>query len=256
MCCFSRPVEMVSGTNIFARSSKDGRQFIVYSMNIQTKEDLAMILPIPTPRGSPDDAVRFISLKEYATFFEDVLSGFPQPRSGAGGGSGGLLGGPTEKTKPLPVVEVGDFGASFVPSVKDFARLDERFRLPHTAWRRLPQYDDFGFAVFKLKEGEAKKQQKVHPMAFEFPRANQKKLFFPTVHIHDGKVHSHAEFDHALYCQTTDGERLPMKDRWAESPQLASQFVKADKTEGIVHAESHVYRRTIRGKQRNEDVVI
>jgi hypothetical protein len=49
MCCFSRHVEMVSNTNIFARSSEGSRQFIVYGMSIQTTEDLAMILPIPTP---------------------------------------------------------------------------------------------------------------------------------------------------------------------------------------------------------------
>jgi hypothetical protein len=254
MCCFSRPVELVSSTNIFARSSREGRQFIVYSMNIQTKEDLAMILPIPVPKGSPDDAVHFISLKGYATFFDDMPRGFPQPRSGGGGG-GKSLGGLSEKRKPLPVVEVGDFGASFVPSIKDFARLDERFRLPHTAWRRLPQYGDYGFAVFKLKEGEAKKQQKVHPMAFEFPRAKRQKLFFPTVHIHDGKVHAEAEFDHALYCQTTSGETLPMRE-WMESSQLAGQFLKVDKTEGIVHGESHVHLRTIHGKRKNEDILI
>ena len=46
MCCFSRHVESVSNTNIFARSSSNGRQYLVYSMTIQSKEDLAMILPI------------------------------------------------------------------------------------------------------------------------------------------------------------------------------------------------------------------
>jgi hypothetical protein len=254
MCCFSRPVESVSATKIFARSSKDGRQFIVYSMSIQTKEDLAMILPIPVPKGSPDDAVRFINLKDYATFFDDMAGGFPQGGSGGFGG-GRSLGGLPEKRKPLPVVEVGDFGASFVPSIKDFARLDKRFRLPDAAWDRLPQYRDYGFAVFKLKEGEAKKQQKVHPMAFEFPRANRRKLFLPTVHIHDGKVHAEAEFDHALYCQATGGERLPMR-QWLESVQLAGQFLKVGKTDGIVDGKSHVYLRSIRGKQKNEDIVV
>ena len=44
-------------------------------------------------------------------------------------------------------------------------------------------------------------------MAFDFPRA-AKKLFFPTVHIHDGKVHDKADFDHALYCQAVRRRRL------------------------------------------------
>ena len=142
-----------------------------------------------------------------------------------------------------------------MPAVKDFARLDERFRLPDTAWDKLPAYRDYGFVVFKLKEGEAKKQQKVHPMAFEFPRANPKKLFFPTVHIHDGKVHAEAEFDHLLYCQTTGGEMLPMRE-WLESFQLAGQFLKVDKTEGIVDGKSHCHVRAVRGTRKNEDILV
>ena len=50
MCCFSRPVDLVSGTHIFARAGQNGRQFVVYSMILGTKEDLAMILPIPVPK--------------------------------------------------------------------------------------------------------------------------------------------------------------------------------------------------------------
>jgi hypothetical protein len=158
------------------------------------------------------------------------------------------------KARPLPVIEVGDFGASFVPSIRDFSRLDERFRLPDTAWDKLPAYRDFGFAVFKLKES-ADKQQKVHPMAFEFPRANPRRLFFPTVHIHDGKVHAKAEFDHTLYCQTTGGETLPMGG-WVESPQLADQFLQIARTAGIVEANSHCHKSRIRGLRKNEDIVV
>ena len=101
-----------------------------------------------------------------------------------------------------------------MPAVKDFARLDERFRLPATTWDALPDYKDHGFAVFKLKSGE----KHVHPMAFEFPRADHKRLFFPTVHIHDGKVHKTATFDHELYCQAGRGRK---RASWKESPSLA-----------------------------------
>ena len=53
MCCFSRPVSTVADTNIFARAGKDGRQYLADSMNFSAAEDLAMILPIPTPmKGS------------------------------------------------------------------------------------------------------------------------------------------------------------------------------------------------------------
>ncbi len=123
----------------------------------------------------------------------------------------------------------------------------------------LPARRDYGFAVFKLKEGEAKKQQKVHPMAFEFPRANppRERLFFPTVHIHDAKVHIEADFDHTLYCQRTGpgAPGLPMMEG-VESLLLASQFLNVDKTEGIVDGESRCHVRAIRGKRKNEDILV
>ena len=250
MCCFSRQVESVSNTNVFARSSKEGRQFLVYSMSIKSKEELAMILPIPVPSGSPDDAVRFVDLKDYDKFFVDMLAGFPVPKTLAAADRSRSAP-PKTDSKPLPVVEVGNFEASFVPSIRDFSRLDERFRLPDATWAELPAYREYGFTVFKLKQGA----QTLHPMAFEFPRANPKKLFFPTVHIHDGKVHAKAGFDHTLYCQTSAGEALPMNE-WSESFGLASQFMKVDKSKGIVDGTAHCYKRTIRGVQKNEDTLV
>jgi hypothetical protein len=242
MCCFSQRVEKVADTSIFARSSKGERQFLVYSMFLSAKDELAMILPIPTPKGSKEDAVRFISLKDYPDFFKDMLKGFPTR----------ALWGGKEKDKSkgdghgkLKVVQVGAFEASFVPAVKDFKRLDERFRLPGKTWDALPVYANYGFAVFKLKKGETK----VHPMAFEFPRTDKAKLFFPTVHIHDGKVHKTATFDHALYCQTSGQDARG----WTESPRPARFFLKTAKTAGMVEKDAHVYQRLIKGKKTNQD---
>jgi hypothetical protein len=241
MCCFSSRVEKVSDTNIFARASKDDKQFLVYSMFLSAKEELAMILPIPTPKAPKEDAVRFINLKGYPEFFKDMLVGFPtratQSDSTSNAGSD-----PGEKLK---VVTVGSYSASFVPAVKDFARLDERFRLPTKTWDDLPAYKEYGFVVFKLKKGAAE----VHPMAFEFPRAEKKKLFFPTVHIHDGKIHKTALFDHALYCQTSGEDTRA----WKESPQPARFFLKVAKAVGMVEKNAHVHQRLIKGKKKNED---
>ncbi len=245
MCCFSRAVEKVADTNIFARAGKDGRQFLVYAMKMSAKDDLAMILPLPVPKGAKEDAVKFISLEKYEDFFKDLRAGFP-----AKGNANTLGGRGAPKVDTLKVVEVGSFEASFVPAVKDFARLDERFRLPTEVWDRLPQYKDFGFAVFKLKKGA----KQVHPMAFEFPRARPKQLFFPTVHIHDGKVHDKADFDHTLFCQRSGEENLT--DGWEESPQPAALFMKAGKAQGLLAADDHVYKRELRGKLKNEDVVV
>jgi hypothetical protein len=248
MCCFSRPVKHVAATNIFARSGTKERQFLVYEMKIAADEDLAMILPIPVPPRSADDAVRFVDLSGYAGFFKDMAAGFPAPRSRSLGDSKAPKG---EEAKPLAVVEVGSFEASFVPSIAGFERLDERFRLPAGTWEALPAYKDYGFTVFKLKQG--KKQ--IHPMAFEFPRRDQKRLFFPTVHVHDGKVHGKAEFDHALYLQKREGESLNVLD-WRESPKLAASFLKVDKSAGLVDGERHVFLKEIRGPQKNEDILL
>lgn len=244
MCCFSQPVDYVRATQIFARPAKGGGQYVVYSMNLKAGNDLAMILPIPTPKASKEDAVNFINLEKYADFFDEMRTGFPEPRAAAGVTKNG----PPPPAAPPPklkVIEVGSFVASFVPTVKDFSRLDEQFRLPDGTWDKLPQYKDYGFAVFKLKKGE----QKVHPMAFEFPRADKSKLFFPTVHIHDGKVHDRAGFDHVLYCQGADTGM-----RWRESPQPAEMFLrKLDQAKGVVDGKGHVYRHVMVGMFKNED---
>ena len=149
---------------------------------------------------------------------------------------------------PLEVVRVGNFEASFVPTMKDFSRLNDRFRISDSAWKKLPGYKDFGFAVFKLKSGEVK----VHPMAFSFPRRDTKSVFFPTVHIHDGEVHSKAEFDHTLYCQPGEHEYLTLRD-WRESDSNAKKFMKPDKAKGIILADHHCYQKTMRGELPNRD---
>ncbi|SOD03288.1 hypothetical protein SAMN05216486_10929 [bacterium JGI 053] len=244
MCCFSGPVKEVADTSIFARASSGGRQFLVYSMRVDADEAMAMILPIPVPVSAADDAVRFINLEEYPEFFEEMRSGYPVPPLTRAQGFA------ARAALVLAVVEVGSFVASFVPSIADFSRLDERFRLPAEVWDDLPMYRDFGFAVFQFKEGN----QKVHPMAFEFPRADPRQLFFPTVHIHDGIVHPAADFDHALFCQRSGGEEVTA---WEETAEPAESFMKnVGQAQGIVDPAERCYRKTLRGVFRNKDVVV
>jgi hypothetical protein len=244
MCCFSGKVDVVSDTNIFAHAAKGGGQYLVYSMQFKAGNDLAMILPIPTPKDSAEEAVKFINLEKYLNFFADLRSGFPIPQDRAKDPSAKSLAKPK-----LAVVEVGSFLASFVPAVKEFARLDKQFRLPDGVWEKLPQYKDFGFAVFKLKKPDMG-EQKVHPMAFEFPRADKDILFFPTVHIHDGSVPAKAGFDHSLFCQVTGDA----PQSWEESTALADTFVKIKDTQGIVDGTAHVYRKLMKGMFENKDV--
>ncbi len=258
MCCFSGAVEQVSSTHIFARSA-NGRQFLAYSMTYAAAADLAMVLPLPVPPNLPEDAIRFINLEHYPTFFEDLERGFPPPPRDPEALSEfeDLMAEPM-----LQVHDVGSFEASFVPRLEDFDRLDERFRIPRDVWDRLPVYHDFGFAVFKLKgTGFPAKvdldlsvtADRVHPMAFEFPRRDLDLLYFPTVHVHDRKVHADADFDHVLYCQPGPGMDGYLEG-WRKSSGPTSKFMEVARTEGIVDALDHCWRRPLRGRRENKDM--
>lgn len=250
MCCFSQPVISVSATNIFARGGEEGRQFLAYSMTVNAEKELAMVLPLPVKAGTDEKAVSFIDLSGYPDFFTDLLKGFPVQTQGAW--SLGLTRSASAvAASTLKVVRVGNFEASFVPTMKDFSRLDERFRISDHVWKKLPQYHDYGFAVFKLRSGA----MTVHPMAFSFPRRDPKTLFFPTVHIHDGQVHPKAEFDHVLYCQPREHEPLQVRD-WRESPGNAGRFMRVDKTRGLIAPEQHCYQKKMLGMLANRDTLV
>ncbi len=247
MCLFSLPIRHVSKTRIFARPLREGtatagdRQFLAYSMSLDADGELAMVLPLPVPKGCREDAVVFRDMSGAKNFFDLLDAMFPMDLSRFEQQHGTL--GARSRQALLEVHAVGDFEASFVPSREDFSRLDPRFQLSSDVWDALPQYADWGFCVFKLHardphEGDSERghgrgderggdghdeeggllskirkvfrrrpaprpaaTREYHPMAFEFPRRDPSQLFFPTVHVHDGKVHETAHFDHSLYCQ-------------------------------------------------------
>ena len=246
MCCFTGKVEEVKNTRIFARLGEHGNQVVIYQMSVNAPQDLAMVLPIPIKEGTKEDAVRFFDFSKYDGVFDDLWELFPAPRAFLGDPFGAL---PVAEGPPLKVVSVGAYDASFVPSISDFSRLDARFRLPEGVWAKLPGYSDFGFAVFKLKPGNAQ----VHPMAFSFPTALADTVFFPTLHIHDGEVHAKETFDHTLYLQGPASNLA--RGGWSESPGLAVTKVKCGLTHGMIRPELHVYRQTMRGQFDNGDVV-
>jgi hypothetical protein len=248
MCCFSGPVSNVARTRIFARwlpNANPARQALAYQMEFSAQADVAMILPIPVAPGTAEDAVKFLDLEKEPNFFDRLEELFPARRL--------LLAMPPPAAageavpKKLEVVKVGSFEASFVPSQADFSRLDERFRLDPTVWKQLPTYGTWGFAVFKLR----KDSTTVHPMGFSFPNSQPAKgLFFPTVHIHDGKVHQKEEFHHTLYCQVPKGSRTPLN--WTESSLLPSSLGRL-KDADLLDRSEHVYRRNLNGLLPNTD---
>jgi len=224
-------------------------QCVVYETKLDAPEELAMILPIPVTQPAKENAVSFTDLSGYPKFFDDLEKAFTVPvdLSFRGDPKNGPFGGPGE---PLEVQKVGSFAASFVPTIADFSRLDAQFRLDDAVWKSLPQYKDFGFAVFKLRKGS----QHLHPMAFRFPSSAPGRIFFPTVHIHDGKVHEMEDFDHTLYAQAWKTAVIK-GPQWEESAKNAGQFVKLAKTKDLVWGGGHLYKRDINGKSKNEDII-
>ena len=205
-----------------------------------------MVLPLPVPADPEEDAVRFINLERYPIFFIDMMVGYPTLASDI----------PDTLDldfSPLVVHDVGDFEASFVPKFNDFDRLDERFRISTEVWSKLPAYNDFGFAVFKLKGGS--QLRTVHPMAFEFPCRNPNLLYFPTIHIHDGQLHSDAHFDHMLICQVTP-ELVGYVDGWRPSDDKASAFMDLSRSDCIVDGNARCWYRGLTGRLENKDTLV
>lgn len=201
MCLFSLQVLDVADTCIFARRGKGGTQHLAYQMALRAEQDLAMVLPLPVP-PQDEHAVEFVSLEDCPDFFKHFSYRLTvwEDEFGDLGTLGGLDDDVATEAK-LQVHTVGRYEASFVPSARDFGRLDERFRLSQDVLGALGEYLDWGFAVFKLRELPRDRTLPMHAMALRFRTRFPDSLFFPTIHAHDGAVHPSAHFDHLLYFQ-------------------------------------------------------
>ena len=257
MCIFTQPVISVNNTQIFARPSGTGTQFLAYQMNYESSDQNAMILPLPVKQPSNDNSLNFIDLKDYDALFDELADGFPFHSPPSIGCSAPY----DPASRPdLEVFEVGNYIASFVPSMADFDRLDSKFTLPTEIWANIMGYENFGFAVFRLAAGSLKP----HPMAFEFQTKNDE-LFFPTIHIHDGEVHKSEEFDHVLYMQHAGldssvygYENSHVEDKSTgliRSKYRASNFCDVDKSAGLIDGNLLIHRKIIRGELPNTDTI-
>lgn len=230
------PKVHVSKTNIFARMIAPGVQALAYGMDLSSAREVAMILPLPVAPGGGEDAVTFVSLEQDPRMFAELAALFFDLDLVARK-SRGIL----PQSSKLVVHEVGAFIASYVPRRADFTRLDDRFRLPEVLFDAVPAYADYGFAVFQLAAG----QHTIHPMAMTFPTRAPDRLFFPTVHVHDGRFHDTAKFDHALYYQ---GSTVGSDETGSGKPRKSY----AD----LVAIDQPIARRTLRAKLPNRDTWI
>jgi len=257
MCCFSvtepagliqrlfAPKLHVSATNIFARMIAAGVQGLAYGMNLDAPEEVAMILPLPVRPNSGEDAVRFVDLQAHPDMFEQLAALFDviEPMS-----RGGLVPAAEQSRATLVVHQVGSFIASYVPTRFDFDRLDRRFQPARVLFDAVPHYKDYGFAVFQLKPGK----QTLHPMAFTFPTRELEKLYFPTVHLHDGRFHARAKFDHALYYQHP---RARQQGGRFEGDPVSFLMPQTDYS-ALVDKSRPLLRRNLYGRRPNQDTWI
>jgi hypothetical protein len=261
MCCFSvaspgslimrlfTPKVHVSSTSIFVRMLEPGVQALAYGMDLKTALEVAMVLPVPVVPGSGESALRFVDLSPHPRMFSELAELFEvsmgQPK-----------GGPlrfSSQQRQLAVHDIGAFVASYVPTRADFSRLDPRFRMPDVLFDAVPQYADYGFAVFQLKPGNVT----VHPMAFTFPTRDPEKLYFPTVHVHDGRFRKTAKFDHSLYYQHPRCTHVdtPSPVRGFEG-DAASWMTPSKSYVELVDTKRPMVRRTLRAKLPNQDTWI
>lgn len=268
MCCFVGVIRDVSRTRIFARKVAPRRQLLVYAMNLAADDDVAMILPLPVarePSAPPaEDALRFVDMSACPDFFIQLGSLFPAPAMVSFGAARAVV-----PQSALVVHDVGDFEASFVPSQADFTRLDPRFRFAPEVWRALSAYADWSFAVFQLRHPKrrgvgawvrslvagapAAPPREFHPMAMEFPSRDDR-LFFPTVHVHDGVVHPTARFDHVLFAQGVTGQAATeLRPTFEASPTTADALRGA---RAWLDPTAPVVRAKVVGTFANQDVIL
>lgn len=257
MCVFSGAVQSVSKTRIFGRLDDAGWQYLVYQMEFSADDEVAMILPFPADRtGKPE----FINLEKIPGFFKGLDKAFPQPRMRST--RGGMMTKGMSFSAPLEVHNVGAFEGSFVPTIDDFGRLDKRFRLPEATLESMKKlYQEFSFAVFKLKAGT---NQKVHPMAFKFPSAQLDRVFFPTIHVHDGTLPKYERFDHSFYIQVPESKLQQEITLWEEtrpshtevSPESLIASIPdrlRDALQGVV-TDARGLKMTMHGRFENVDI--
>jgi hypothetical protein len=226
MCCFNHPIDHVHSTRIFV-GTRNGQQITVYSAALVGSR-IEMVLPVRS-RGA--EKIEFVDMKSYPTFFEDCeRASMPVTRAGKVMSAGSRT---AAAPGYLPVERVGDYDASFAPSLPDLKRADPRvFRLsPRLEAVFRPHYppDEFGYVIYKLVHSGT-----MHPFAYRHAHTEGEPLFVPTRHEHghDGPP----DWDHRIYHQA-DARLIAATERTTggraagatfESPAVAGKPVPAE----------------------------
>lgn len=192
MCILSRHGEL-SETRILIDVRSNGQIGLFYQMSYEGTPENTMVLPIPSK-----NLVEFIDTQDNTAFLKEINEGFPRVVT---------LGAPTRGSRlRLPVVRVGRFIATHVPTKSDIDRLDPEFQIPAEVF---DEYDDsWSYVAFKFAEPLTEDQVRdgaPQALAYVFGVVymNEGRIVFPTKHYHgNGRVRSREVFDHLLFLHT------------------------------------------------------
>ncbi len=251
MCIFSRGVRHVGATRIFVGHRDDGRQALIYAMEVELTAPTAMVLPLPTPAGCGEDAVTFVSLARYPSLFDDVDRAFPALELSLGFAPQGVGRGAAPPPATLVVHKVGAFVASFAPTAADLDRLDPQFRLSAAARAAVTRgRDGWSYAVVQLA---SVRRERVHPIALTFPRRDPTALYVPTTHVHGDDLPATAAFDHTIYFQPDPALALATPATTTRGP--IGDFVDLTRAGGLI-GTGPTFAEPIAGVHANDDVYL
>jgi hypothetical protein len=249
MGIFSTPVRIASTFNFFARASRANpdHQFLACSFRYEAATPFTLIMPAPTPPDAPANAVRFINLSGYDEFFSDLRRGFPELTHDTGKQS--FTDRLREKVRDWLDLDTTQIEFAFFPNRTVLADMRDRWPLSDAAWAALEPYAACGLVGVKLEAGA----NRLPPIAFEFPRRTPTELSFPTAH----NLTDPAAVRQALYAQT-----LKRSAEWRMSASAdddrhtlrARDFVKIDRTLGLIDPDQPIVSRRLNGPADNVDV--
>jgi hypothetical protein len=236
---FSRPVEAVADINIFARLSGN-RQLLVVALRMSSAVDTSFIIPLPVPRETETQPVRFLDISAGLGFFPGLRSGFQQKsnfreRRDADADEGA----PTRR-----YIAAEPYEQCFVANINNFSVLEESAHFPAELSGAFSPYLDHAFAVFKLRAGH---NVRVLPMALEFETRHPGKLYFPTYRFYDGNIYPSCRFDSSLFCQHAE------QSGWDETRTVVDTFMHMEELEGVLSPNRLVQCYGLNGELPNQD---
>lgn len=265
MCCFSRPVESVSNTEILVCDA-GARQLTVYGNRVQLRggAPTAMILPVPCTaahRATPECGIKVYDMSAAGPLFARLATLFPSHGT-RGFGLETMLG--RADTSPLEVRRSGSYRFTIVPSLADFGRLrHEVFGMdpasPLATLFAAHYSDGFAFLVCIMDASAA-----FAPIAYEHDMHARGAVFVPTRHYHgDGAPEAVAhDWDHAIVslgCVGAEAGAEASGYRDADGGIELAAYLGAGgvalpfPVPSRVHA-SVLHRRVIKGSAPNDDI--